>query len=217
MPKPYITRPSIQPEFIQPEAILPYGLTVDEVLQAMDATYNFLHDMNSFLIGKGYRRIEDMLLGNSFAGILSEIVVQNLERVSKTLERNTQVGGFPDLLPVGVYGSPAVLRGAQGIEVKASKQSGGWQGHNPEKGWYIIFRYIVDTETMPDEERHPMEFVQVLAAELDESDWSFSGRRGGSRRTITASMNQKGVAKLRANPVYQNPEFVVKRKPYSTS
>ncbi|MBN1285231.1 MAG: hypothetical protein JXB47_07530 [Anaerolineae bacterium] len=212
MSKPYIARPSVKPEFVHHGADLPYNLAVKDVLAAIDMTYAFLCDLNRFLVGENYRRIEDMLLGNSFAGILSEIVVQNLGKVSPSLERNRQVGGFPDLLPTGFYENSAVLRGAQGIEVKVSKQKGGWQGHNPEQGWYMIFRYTVDTKTQPEEERRPVEFVQVLAAELDEDDWNFSGRHGSSRRTITASINHQGIAKLRANPIYQDPAHVVGRR-----
>jgi len=93
--------------------------------------------------------------------------------------------------------------GDEGIEVKASKQKGGWQGHNPEGGWFMIFRYEVDRETMPMEERRPTQIVEVLIAKLTKDDWSFSGRKGKSRRTITASIRASGVKKLRDNWVYR--------------
>ena len=134
----------------------------------MEAVHSFLHDVNRFLVGRGYDRLEEILLGNSFAGLLSEILVRELARHSAALERNVRIGGHPDLLPVGMYAGNSVLRGTEGIEVKSSKQKGGWQGHNPEAGWLMVFRYTVDTETQPIRERNPTQFVQIrVAPQLD--------------------------------------------------
>ncbi len=207
--KRYIERATLVEEYFRPEAILPYDLTVAEVKAAINATYDFLRDVNTFLVERGYGRLEDLLLGNSFAGVLSEVLVKNLADFSATLVRNVRIGGHPDLIPVGLYPDNTVLRGTEGIEVKASKQGGGWQGHNPEAGWLMVFRYTVDTRTEPVEAREPTQFVEVLAARLEEADWNFSGRSGASRRTITASINQNGMTKLRANPVYRHPDYAV--------
>ncbi|HHE72799.1 MAG TPA: hypothetical protein ENL34_11030 [Chloroflexi bacterium] len=211
----HFQKPRINPAWVNVRAVLPYGLTVDEILEALQAAYDFFHDVNSFLIGRGYSRLEDILLGNSFAGFLSEVLVKEIDRASKSLVRNTKVGGHPDLLPVGVYDDTSVLRGTDGIEIKSSKQRGGWQGHNPEAGWVMVFRYIIDIQTEPPEARRPTEIVQILAANLELSDWNFSGRLGRSRRTITASINKDGVHKLRSNPVYQHPDYVVKPRLYA--
>jgi len=206
----YIEKPELNKDYVNPAATLPYGLTVAEVERAVEAVYGFLHDVNRFLVGRGYDRLEEILLGNSFAGLLSEMLVRELARHSAALERNVRIGGYPDLLPVGMYADKSVLRGTEGIEVKSSKQKGGWQGHNPEAGWLMVFRYTVDRETQPIRERKPTQFVQILAARLELEDWSFSGRVGPSRRTITASITKSGMHKLRSNPVYQHPDHVVK-------
>jgi hypothetical protein len=211
----YIQKSAIQEEYVNPNAWLPYGLTVSEVIRAMQSTYDFLHDVNTFLVSRGYSRFEEMLLGNSFAGLLSEVVVKNLGDASQTLTPNLKVGGFPDLIRLDQYPGNAVLRADEGIEVKSSRQSGGWQGHNPEAGWYLIFRYQIDVETEPVQDRLATHFVQILAAQLGQSDWSFSGRVGQSRRTITASITKEGMHKLRSNPVYQHPGFVVRPEKYS--
>ena len=58
--------------------------------------------------------------------------MKNIARASMALEANLKVGGHPDLLPKGYYSSNLVLKGDEGIEVKASIQKGGWQGHNPK-------------------------------------------------------------------------------------
>jgi hypothetical protein len=206
----YIEKPELSKDYINLAATLPYGLTVAEVRRAVEAVYSFFHDINRFLVDRGYDRLEDIMLGNSFAGLLSEMLVREIAQHSAALERNVRIGGYPDLLPVGMYAGSSILRGTEGIEVKSSKQKGGWQGHNPEVGWLMVLRYTVDTETQPIRERNPTQFVQILAARLEIEDWSFSGRVGPSRRTITASITKSGMHKLRSNPVYQHPDYVVK-------
>lgn len=209
----YVQRARLEEQHLNQNAKLPYNLTVKQVASAVNATYEFLYDLNSFLVGRGYSRLEEIMLGNSFAGLLSEVMVKNLAETSPALVRNEKIGGHPDLLPVGVYEENEVLHGEEGIEIKSSKQPGGWQGHNPEAGWLMIFRYTIDTEIQPVVvEWIPTSYVEILVARLDKSDWNFSGRRGASRRTITASINKLGMQKLRANPIYRHPDFAVGRR-----
>lgn len=196
-------------------AVVPYGLTVDQIKSAMTDVYRILNSLNAILYEQVQRRLEDLILGNSLSGIISELVVKSIADRSTTLVRNTKVGGHPDLLPIEFYDSESVLHGEHGIEVKCSIQRGGWQGHNPENAWIMIFRYIVDTETMPLEDREPTRFIQVLLAEIRKEDWSFSGRVGESRRTPTASITKTGMHKLRSNPIYQEPDCVVDPGQYS--
>ncbi|MBM3239790.1 hypothetical protein FJZ31_26195 [Candidatus Poribacteria bacterium] len=205
----YTQRPVLMQEYFNSDVELPYKLTIEEVKATINAVYDFLHDVNIFLVERGYSRLEDLLLGNTFAGILSEILIKNLSNYSATMVGNTRVGGYPDLIPRGVYLDDSTLQGTEGIEIKVSKQRGGWQGHNPEAGWVMVFRYIVDTETLPVENRAPTEIVEVLAAKLELEEWNFSGRKGTSRRTITASINRRGMEKLRANPIYRHPDYAV--------
>jgi hypothetical protein len=117
-----------------------------------------------------------------------------------------------NLGPKGVYAIivKTLPNGHEGVEVKTSRYSGGWQGHNPEKIWTMIFQYYNDPyrpekDPRPIEERLPFQIIQVLAAELAKSDWSAQGRGIGSRRTPTASINALGTAKLRFNWIYRNP------------
>lgn len=203
-------------EFLNRDAELPYGLTVREVQWAMNETYGLLYDLNGFLVRQGHERLEDMLLGNSFSGVVSEVIVRALVKHSKTLTRNLQVGGHPDLILRGRHESDRVLRAPDGIEVKVSRQAGGWQGHNPEKVWLLIFRYKkldeLSEQNKPVEEREPLTFVEVLGAKINKSDWSFSGRSGESRRTITASITRAGMTRLRSNPIYRDPVFAIRSR-----
>lgn len=136
--------------------------------------------------------------------MISELFVAGVSKRSATVIANKYHNGRPDLLPRGMYAGDSCLRGADGIEVKASRRSTGWQGHNKETGWLMMCQYAVDVETMPLEMREPTRIVRVLCAELTESDWSFSGRKEGSRRTPTATIAQ---AKLIASAVYLEPAF----------
>jgi len=176
---------------------------VVELEKAVKETYSLFHGVNDYLTGRGYRPLEELILGNSLSGIISEFLVKNIARVSKTLEANLKVGGYPDLLPKGHYATNLVLKGNEGIEVKASVQKGGWQGHNPEEGWVMVFRYTVGEQE--NGENVPLTFIEILCAQLLQTDWSFSGRRGESRRTPTASITRSGVEKLRENFVYRIP------------
>ena len=191
---------------------LPYGLRVTEVRAALEDIYDFLHNVNRFLTERGWDRLEETLMAATFSGVISEMVVQSTSKQSASLIRNHYHNGRPDLVPTGLYPDNAVLRGEDGVEVKASRHDGGWQGHNIESGWIMIFQYKIDLETMPPEHREPTQFVRVLIAQLEEQDWSFSGRREGSRRTITASILRSGMQKLLSNPLYLDPTYVPRRR-----
>ncbi|MBI3597051.1 MAG: hypothetical protein HY203_07870 [Nitrospirae bacterium] len=199
----------LNPKFVNRKASLPYELTIDEVSKAVSETYRLFNGLNNFLTTSDFRPLEELLLGNSLSGILSEFLVKNIARVSHSLVANLKVGGHPDLLPKGHYNSNLILKGTEGIEVKSSIQKGGWQGHNPENCWLLVFRYIVGKQD--DDQVVPLTFVEILCAKLTKKDWSFSGRKGASRRTPTASITTSGVEKLRANYVYRLPDFGVGR------
>lgn len=199
----WLARPHVINEGFNPHAALPYGLGIADVKFAIDENlYGVLHALNLALVGKIDMRLEELMRLNSFPDLLSEILARGLAARSRSLTRNKKHDGFPDLIPRGKYPDDQVHRG-EGVEVKASKQKSGWQGHNPEAGWLMVFRYDADRESQPKENRNPTEIVEVMAAELALQDWTFSGRDETSRRTITASVNQSGVRKMRSNMIYR--------------
>lgn len=199
----------LDPRYVNPRVVLPYGLEVNEVENAVAETYRLFNGLNGFLEKEGFRPLEQLLLSNSLSGIISEFLVKNTARASETLELNMKVGGYPDLLPKGRYSSNLVLKGGEGIEIKTSVKKGGWQGHNPEDCWLMLFRYAVGEQK--NGEFLPLTFLEILCARLNRSDWSFSGRPGASRRTPTASVNASGVEKLRSNFLYRLPAAGVGR------
>jgi hypothetical protein len=193
--------------YINRKVKLPYDLTVDEVSKAVSETYRLFNGVNNYLNTNGFRPLEELVLGNSLSGILSEFIVKNMARGSASLVANLKIGGHPDLLPKGVYSSNLVLKRKEGIEVKASIHQGGWQGHNPENCWLMVFRYAVGKQE--DGQVLPLTFVEILCAKLTKKDWFFSGRKGRSRRTPTASITTTGLDKLRNNFLYRLPEYGV--------
>jgi hypothetical protein len=198
----YTQKPFVDPRDFDTDVELPYDLTIEAIRATMEDVYETLFTINSGLTAKGLDRLEETLLGNSFSGLLSELVVKGLARHSDALARNIKVGGHPDLIPAGKYPSDSVLQG-EGVEVKMSIQTGGWQGHNPEAGWIMVFQYSKDVSTRPVHKRRPSEYLRVLIAKLEREDWSFSGRRGQSRRTPTASILKSGTQKLLRSAIYE--------------
>ncbi|HEX3733788.1 MAG TPA: hypothetical protein VHU86_01415 [Solirubrobacterales bacterium] len=204
----YVSRPTLFDEGFNKDVRLPFGLKIGEVRDALEEIYDFLHDMNCFLVSRDYDRLEEIILGNSLSGFISELAVKRIGANSKSLARNEKIGGHPDLIPRGQYPDDAALRAEDGVEVKTSVQSGGWQGHNPERSWILVVQYSVDVLAEPVHDRRPSEILKVMCAQLEEDDWSFSGRVGASRRTPTASILKSGTAKLHANAIYEHPKYV---------
>jgi len=199
----------VRDEYFNPHAELPYQLTATEIKSTLEDTHKFVFNLNEMLHREMGQRIEDVLMAATFSGMLSEFIVRRLSAHSLMLTRNLYHNGHPDLIPRHRYSGNSVQYGHEGLEVKTSRYSSGWQGHNPEKIWMMIFRYENDPykpeKESRDLEKHlPFQIVEVLAAELKKSDWSSQGRRTGSR-TPTASIVASGLTKLRANWIYRIP------------
>jgi hypothetical protein len=126
----------------------------------------------------------------------------------KAIVKNNYHNGHPDLVPAGRYPKDACLHGDQGIEVKASRRSSGWQGHNAENVWLMVFVFECNSprDVMAPKPAIPFRFLKVVGAEITKADWQFSGRSATSRRTITASVKRSGFAKMEANWIYRSSE-----------
>jgi len=55
------------------------------------------------------------------------------------LQKFSYHNGHPDLIPKGKFEKDACQHGSEGIEIKASRHSSGWQGHNAEDIWLMVF------------------------------------------------------------------------------
>lgn len=208
--------PEYKERFFNPNADLPYGVEPNEVREAIKSFYDFYQDLNEFLMLEDHGRIETVLrANNALSDFIGNAATEELANATDALIVNQKPDGFPDLLPVenDAYAAEdyEVHHGEHGIETKCSKSNGGWQAHNNENAWFIVFRYERGDPEDSIDDMDPIRFVQILAADLNEDDWSHSGRSGDSRRTITSSIIKSGMDKLRSNPIYQDPEYITGR------
>lgn len=195
----------VDPAFFNPDCVLPYGLTPEHICRAMSDFVDFLGFVNQQLHSRGVVRLESFLMPANFSSIVGEFMNISIPKHCSGLVKNRYHNGHPDLIPSGMFPDDAVQYAQEGIEVKGSRHTSGWQGHNPESVWLMVFHF--DSNTPKDQDRKvgpkPFCFKGVYAAKLEKEDWSFSGRSATSRRTITASVNRSGVEKMKANWVYR--------------
>lgn len=189
-----------------PNAVLPYGLTTEHIRLAMQEFIDFLGFINQQMRTRLIERLESMLMPANFSSIVGEFMISTIPKHCPSIVKNQYHNGHPDMLPAGVYPNDATQHVDQGIEVKSSRYLRGWQGHNPEDTWLMVF--VFDSNRPVDRARDippkPFRFVKVVGARLEIADWTFSGRSGTSRRTITASVNNSGYQKMIANWIYQD-------------
>lgn len=187
------------------QATLPYGCTIDHVRLAMQDFLHFIGFINKQLHTQQMPRLESLLMPASFSSIVGEFIANRLPIHCPDLARNRYHNGRPDLIPKGFYADEAVLNRQEGIEIKASRYQRGWQGHNAEAGWLMIFCFESNTSSSRTiQTPMPFRFTLVACAYLTVQDWSFSGRSATSRRTITASVTRTGYAKLLSNWLYRS-------------
>jgi len=191
-----------------PKAVIPYGCAVEHVSAAMSDFLGFLGFINQQLNRKGISRLETFLMPANFSSIVGEFMSATIPKHCPTLARNRYHNGHPDLLPKGMYPREAQLHASEGIEVKASRYGRGWQGHNAEDVWLMVF--VFEANRVTDMDRgippRPFRFLKVVGAKLSVSDWKFAGRSDTSRRTITAAVKPSGFAKVEANWIYRAAE-----------
>jgi hypothetical protein len=184
-----------------PSANLPYGLHINHIQSAMNDFLFFLGFVNDQLHTQQIERLEGMLMPANFSSIVGEFMSSTIPKHCATIVKNRYHNGHPDLIPATMFADDAVQHAPHGIEIKASRYTRAWQGHNPEDGWLIVF--VFDSNRPKDGAPRPFHFVKVVGAELSKDDWLFSGRSETSRRTITASVTESGYQKMMANWIYQ--------------
>jgi hypothetical protein len=78
-----IERNRPKPECFNPTVVLPFELRVEDYSIAMQDVYDFFHDVNSNLVGKGLRRLDDMLRPAIMSGMLSDVLTESLAKHSR--------------------------------------------------------------------------------------------------------------------------------------
>ena len=161
---------------------------------------DFVGFVNRQLFTKRIARLETMLMPANFSSIVGEFMSTAIPKHCASVVKNKYHNGHPDMIPAGKFPGDGAQHASAGIEIKASRYLRGWQGHNPEDVWLMV--YVFDSNRPIDAEPRPFRFEMVVGARLTKSDWLFSGRSETSRRTITASVTDSGYQKMIANWIY---------------
>ena len=189
-------------------AVLPYGLTVDHIKEAMSSFVDFLGIINTRLQERDIVRLESIIMQANFSSMVGEFMASAIPKCCPTLVKNQYHNGHPDLIPAGMFPNDAAQYASAGIEIKSSRHTSGWQGHNPEDAWLMVF--VFEASAPPDNAKgilpKPFKFRSVFGASITKADWNFSGRSETSRRTITASVNRSGYEKMVANSIYKDSQ-----------
>ena len=183
-------------------AQLPYELRLRDFEMAMQDVYDFFFDVNSYLSKKGLQRLDEMLRPAIMSGVLSDMLTASLAKHSRVLIENQYFNGHPDLIVQGIYPGNAVKAGAEGIEIKTTRKTGGAvDTHGARNQWMCVFVYNLDTETEPACDRKPMSFTEIYLGQVTVEDFRRNPR--GELGTRTATLHRDGIKKLRENWIYR--------------
>ena len=197
-----ITRNEITLGSFNREAALPYELRLQDFQMAMQDVYDFFYDVNSHLVKKGLLRLDDMLRPAIMSGVLSDMLTASLATHARVLTQHTYFNGHPDLVVQGKYSANAVKAGTEGVEIKATRKSGGAvDTHGARDQWMCVFVYEVDSDSEPATSRKPMNFKEVYLANVTVDDFRRNAR--GELGTRTATLHREGVRKLRENWLFR--------------
>lgn len=191
--------PLLKESYFRKEVPLPPGMTVEHVNLAANETQRIISRMNLNMRREVGTTLQQLIQGNNFSGLVSNILTNSLDKLSTYKHNHDQ--RYPDLI-----NSERV-----GLEVKATINIGkGGESHNGHSGWHLVACYSFC-------ENGDIEFIHLMFAVLnghqdDDPDWKYLGSKvnesTGSRRTETYITNAKGTTKLRDGSIYFNRDII---------
>lgn len=194
----------IEEDGFNPKAIIPFGVTTAHIHAAMQDFIDFATAVDTELHAKGMASLENTMMQANFSSLVGEMMGARIPNHCSTVVKNLFHNGHPDVLPAGKYANDAAQHaGKDGIEIKASRYLQGWQGHNAEDVWLMVFVFQSGRKGPKVEKPQAFKFLLVVGAMLKKADWKFSGRSKPSRRTITASVSRAGAKRMMANWIYK--------------
>ena len=147
---------------------------------------------------------------NVFSGIVGIFGVKALHAVSpykKHKHPDVAQQRFPDLSLDGKLNPPP----EQALESKGSTRPWAIQSHYNHPGWYVVWRYLVDT-TESIKPGHPVVIWRVDVVFLTANDWKYEGSNAGAGkggRTHTFGVSNP-ARKLAGAAAYVLPGIVIK-------
>jgi hypothetical protein len=198
-----VIRLAPNPDGFNRDLPLPFNLRREDFSAAMQDVYDFFHDVNSFLIGRGLERFDDMLRPANMSGFLSDMLTISLARHSRSLTQNLYHNGHPDLILKGKYPNNAEKSGTEGVEIKSTRKPGGAvDTHGARDQWMCVFTYEIDSDTEPTSARKPMRFTEIYLGQVTTADFRKNDR--GELGTRTATLDKDGLAKFRQCWLYKD-------------
>jgi len=148
---------------------------------------------------------------NVFSGIVSMFGVKALDSLSpyqKHKHPDVAQQRFPDLSLRGRLNPPR----EQALESKGSRRPWALQSHYDHAGWYIVWRYTIDS-TKRIKPGKAVVICRVDIAFLKKEDWKYekskAGEAGGGR-THTFGI-QDPAKRFKACIVYQHPKIAIRQ------
>ena len=182
---------------------MPFQLRLQDFEIAIQDCYDFFFDVNGLLLGRGLHRMDDMLRPAAMSGMISDMLTASMAKHARSLVENKHFNGHPDLIVQGRYPNNAIQSGTDGVEIKSTRKVGGAvDTHGARDQWMCVFVYRTDHTTEPAQDRLPMEFSEIYLAYVEQADFR-SNSRSGALGTRTATLDRRGILKLRANWIYK--------------
>jgi hypothetical protein len=152
--------------------------------------------------------LEQANVFSAIVGIYGTRALDSVSNYEKHRNLDTAQQRFPDLKRRGSASSP---RPQECLESKGSKRPWEVQSHYDHAGWYVVWRYLVDT-TESIESSRPVIIWRVDLAFLVKSDWKYEGSTAGidgGGRTHTFGVKSP-AQRLRSCIVYQRHGIVLR-------
>ena len=178
---------------------LPPGLTIASIKRSVEYIERELSKFVEIYI-------EQMNIFSAIVSIFGTLALDRHSVYEKVRHIDIAQTRFPDLCKRGSRTSHP----NHCLESKASKRPWAIQSHYDHEGWYVIWRYLVDT-TESIEAKKSVIIWRVDVVYFTRDDWKYEGSKAGSAgggRTHTFGV--KSVAKkLKSCSVYKRSDIVL--------
>ena len=155
-------------EWFDSSVPLPPGLTLAAIRRATEYIERELAELVDIYY-------EQMNVFSAIVGIYGTKALDSVSSYEKHRNVDTAQQRFPDLRRRGAGPKPTPN---DSLESKASKRAWALQSHFDHPGWYIVWRYLVDsTETL--DTGKPVIVWRVDVAFIEKSDWRYESSRAG--------------------------------------
>ncbi len=180
---------------------LPPGLEASAIGKAIDFVERELVDWVDLYL-------EQANVFSAIVGILGAKALDSVSSYERHRNIDTMQQRFPDLKKRGSGTNPIPNHC---LESKGSKRAWAIQSHYDHPGWYIVWRYLVDT-TMTIERDKPVLIWRVDVVFIEKADWKYEGSKaesGRGGRTHTFGIRNP-ASKLRDKAVYSRNDVVIR-------